>query len=108
MKKNYCGYKLFETVKDVVQECSVCQRCHWRTAIDYYTKFPIAKAVENIQTSTVLDFIITENVQVYGVSSMKNISTGHPPSEMLYETEMTLPTSWEPLDEHFEIEDEIK
>ncbi|OMJ24835.1 Pol polyprotein [Smittium culicis] len=142
-----------------------------------------ASAVENIQTSTVVDFIITEIVQVYGVPqqlitdrgsnflsetseklyefleikhkptttyrpqangqverlnqtlknvlsklcrehtkdwdcymwktllairSMKNRSTGYSPSEMLYGTEMTLPTSWEPLDEHFELEDEIK
>ncbi|OMJ13933.1 Pol polyprotein, partial [Smittium culicis] len=37
------------------------------TAIDHFTKWPIAKAVENIQTSTVVNFIITEIVQTFGV-----------------------------------------
>ncbi|OMJ23665.1 Gag-Pol polyprotein [Smittium culicis] len=37
------------------------------TAIDYFIKWPIAKVVENIQTSTVVNFIITEIVQVFGV-----------------------------------------
>ncbi|OLY81552.1 Pol polyprotein, partial [Smittium mucronatum] len=37
------------------------------TAVDYFTKWPIAKAVENIQTSTVINFIVTEVVQEFGV-----------------------------------------
>ncbi|OMJ14782.1 Retrovirus-related Pol polyprotein from transposon, partial [Smittium culicis] len=37
------------------------------TAIDYATKWSIARAVENIQTKTVVNFIITDIVQYFGV-----------------------------------------
>ncbi|OMJ16420.1 Retrovirus-related Pol polyprotein from transposon [Smittium culicis] len=39
------------------------------TAIDYCTKWPIAQAVSNIQSETVINFILTEIVQQYGVPS---------------------------------------
>ncbi|OMJ16931.1 Retrovirus-related Pol polyprotein from transposon [Smittium culicis] len=38
------------------------------TAVGYATKCPIARAVENIQTKTVINFIITEIVQHFGNS----------------------------------------
>ncbi|OMJ11721.1 Retrovirus-related Pol polyprotein from transposon [Smittium culicis] len=37
------------------------------TAVDYATKWPIARAVENIQTKTVVNFINTDIVQHFGV-----------------------------------------
>ncbi|OMJ12683.1 Retrovirus-related Pol polyprotein from transposon [Smittium culicis] len=37
------------------------------TAIDYCTKWPIAQAVANIQSETVINFLLTEVVQQYGI-----------------------------------------
>ncbi|OMJ26285.1 Transposon Ty3-G Gag-Pol polyprotein [Smittium culicis] len=102
----YTGAKLYELVKDVVEECDLCQRYSNKnqrnhqlvpiiskkpfdivgidaigpiqpitksgnryilTAVDYFSKWPIALAVPNINSSTVINFLLDCIVKPHGV-----------------------------------------
>ncbi|OMJ29423.1 hypothetical protein AYI69_g1073 [Smittium culicis] len=64
-KKPSCTYYHCETVQN-----------NWsRRSIDYFTKWPAVKAVENIQPETVISFLPTEVVQNFAGTTSNNNSS---------------------------------
>ncbi|GES85289.1 KRAB-A domain-containing protein [Rhizophagus clarus] len=64
IKERYYWPKMYNDIKIYIESCDNCQR---RVAMDYFTKWPEARAIPNAKAETVAKFLFEEIISRHGV-----------------------------------------